>query len=86
MKSKKSFINRLFRNKPCEFYSFLLRQHDCPLHKYVHDKHRQTLNMGTRESGAHTEKKLSKNVKNHHVMYTVTTMGNRTALHTPTAL
>jgi hypothetical protein len=27
-----------------------------------------------------TEKKLSKNVRNHHVMYTVTTIGNRTAL------
>ena len=28
-----------------------------------------------------TEKKLSKKVRNHHVMYTVTTIGNSTALH-----
>ena len=31
-----------------------------------------------------TEKKLSKKVRNHQVMYTVTTMGNSTALHIQT--
>lgn len=31
-----------------------------------------------------TEKNLSKKVRNHHVMYTVTAMGNSTALHAET--
>ncbi len=66
MEAKKGKVHRLQTNK-------FLMTHDreCWLFSRI-----ACINWQVR-----TEKKLSKKVRNHQVMYTVTTIGNSTALH-----